>query len=92
MICFNENNAFMSKIDWLLKYCAHFFQKPTENIELVPVLRGESGIGKDTFVEITDKPSYPNISLILKLYKLSFIVAYCLLAPSNITHLKPTPS
>tara|TARA_R110000737_G_scaffold290813_1_gene297438 strand:- start:661 stop:2991 length:2331 start_codon:yes stop_codon:yes gene_type:complete len=50
----NIANEEEKSFDWLLKYCAHFFQKPDENIELVPVLRGESGIGKDTFIEILE--------------------------------------
>ena len=43
-----------SSYDYLLNYCADFFQNPNKNIEVALVLRGESGIGKDTFIEILE--------------------------------------
>jgi len=43
-----------SSYDYLLNYCTDFFKNPTKNIEVALVLRGESGIGKDTFIEILE--------------------------------------
>jgi len=40
--------------EWLLNYCAQLIQNPEKNIELVLVLRGESGNGKDTFVSVLE--------------------------------------
>ncbi len=42
-------------IKYLLNYCADFFQRPNINCEIALVLRGESGIGKDTFIEILEE-------------------------------------
>lgn len=42
-------------IQYLLNYCADFFQRPNINVEIALVLRGESGIGKDTFIEILEE-------------------------------------
>ena len=41
--------------NYLLDYCADFFQRPNINCEIALVLRGESGIGKDTFIEILEE-------------------------------------
>ena len=41
--------------EYLLDYCADFFQRPNINCEIALVLRGESGIGKDTFIEILEE-------------------------------------
>lgn len=41
--------------EYLLDYCADFFQNPNVNCEIALVLRGESGIGKDTFIEILEE-------------------------------------
>jgi len=46
---YDENST-----QYLLNYCADFFQNPNKNIEVALVLRGESGIGKDTFIEILE--------------------------------------
>ena len=42
-------------IKYLLDYCADFFQRPNINCEIALVLRGESGVGKDVFVEILER-------------------------------------
>lgn len=41
--------------NYLLYWLAHLFQKPFENPMVSLVLRGESGIGKDTLIEIIEK-------------------------------------
>jgi 8-oxo-dGTP pyrophosphatase MutT (NUDIX family) len=41
--------------EYLLNYCSDFFQRPNINCEIALVLRGESGIGKDTFIEILEE-------------------------------------
>lgn len=41
--------------NYLLDYCADFFQRPNINCEIALVLRGESGIGKDTLIEILEE-------------------------------------
>ena len=50
----NLANGDKSSYDYLINYCADFFQNPNKNIEVALVLRGESGIGKDTFIEILE--------------------------------------
>jgi hypothetical protein len=42
-------------VEYLLNYCADFFQNPNVNCEIALVLRGASGIGKDTFIEILEE-------------------------------------
>tara|TARA_R110000787_G_scaffold73525_3_gene163939 strand:- start:1214 stop:3520 length:2307 start_codon:yes stop_codon:yes gene_type:complete len=51
----NIANGKEDSFNWLLKYVAQLFQRPDDNIKLILVLRGESGIGKDTFIEILEK-------------------------------------
>ena len=51
----NIANGKEDSFNWLLKYVAQLFQRPADNIKLILVLRGESGIGKDTFIEILEK-------------------------------------
>ena len=41
-------------LEYLINYTAHIIQKPDENPEIAIVIRGETGTGKDTFIEILE--------------------------------------
>ena len=40
--------------DYLINYIAHIFQHPDENPEVAIIIRGETGTGKDTLIEIIE--------------------------------------
>ena len=48
----NLANEHEESYEYLLNYCADFFQNPFKNCEIALVLRGEGGIGKDRFIEL----------------------------------------
>ena len=47
-----DNNR--ESYEWLMNYTAQFLQYPNKNIELIMVLKGEQGTGKDTYIKILE--------------------------------------